>query len=93
MGRAILANSVRQAIAHPMIDQARSGKLSMPAIQRGGFIISSLAQYDVTFFAAISNPTQAGMMNFGKTGQRLHLGKDSRTRAKQAGVVGRGVGH
>jgi 2-oxoacid dehydrogenase/acyltransferase catalytic subunit len=93
MDRAIPTNSVRQAIPRPMVDQSRADKLSMPATEWGGFIISSLAQYDVTFLTAIPNPPQAGILNRGKTEQRLHLGQERRVRAKRIGVVGLGANH
>lgn len=50
-----------------LVERARGGKLKMEEIERGTFTISSLAQYDITFFTAILNPPQSGILSIGKT--------------------------
>lgn len=58
-----------------LVERARSGKLKLEEIERGTFTISSLAQFDITFFTAILNPPQSGILTVGKTSDRLFLEK------------------
>jgi pyruvate dehydrogenase E2 component (dihydrolipoamide acetyltransferase) len=58
-----------------LVERARSGKLKLEEIERGTFTISSLAQFDVTFFTAILNPPQSGILTVGKTSDQLFLEK------------------
>ena len=56
-----------------LVERARSGKLKIEEIERGTFTVSSLAQYDITFFTAILNPPQSGILTIGKTRTELAL--------------------
>jgi pyruvate dehydrogenase E2 component (dihydrolipoamide acetyltransferase) len=58
-----------------LVERARSGKLKLEEIERGTFTISSLAQFDITFFTAILNPPQSGILTVGKTSDQLFLEK------------------
>lgn len=58
-----------------LVERARSGKLNLEEIERGTFTISSLAQFDITFFTAILNPPQSGILTVGKTSDQLFLEK------------------
>jgi pyruvate dehydrogenase E2 component (dihydrolipoamide acetyltransferase) len=49
-----------------LVDRARRAKLTMEEMERGTFTISSLAQFDITFFTAILNPPQSGILTLGK---------------------------
>ncbi len=49
-----------------LVERARQGKLTMDEMERGTFTISSLAQFDITFFTAILNPPQSGILTLGK---------------------------
>jgi pyruvate dehydrogenase E2 component (dihydrolipoamide acetyltransferase) len=49
-----------------LIERARQGKLTLEEMERGTFTISSLAQFDITFFTAILNPPQSGILTLGK---------------------------
>lgn len=57
-------------IRDDLVNRARAGKLRLPEIERGTFTISSLAQFDVTFFTAILNPPQSGILTVGKMEER-----------------------
>lgn len=56
-----------------LVERARIGKLKLEEIERGTFTISSLAQFDITFFTAILNPPQSGILTIGKTCDHLAL--------------------
>ncbi len=56
-----------------LVERARAGKLKLEEIERGTFTISSLAQFDITFFTAILNPPQSGILTVGKTTGQLAL--------------------
>jgi pyruvate dehydrogenase E2 component (dihydrolipoamide acetyltransferase) len=58
-----------------LVERARARKLKLEEIERGTFTISSLAQFDITFFTAILNPPQSGILTIGKTADRLTLKK------------------
>jgi len=66
-----LAEIVRQRA--DLVRRARSGGLTAAELERGTFTISSLAQYDITFFTAILNPPQCGILSVGKTREHLYL--------------------
>jgi pyruvate dehydrogenase E2 component (dihydrolipoamide acetyltransferase) len=53
-----------------LVERARQGKLTMEEIERGTFTISSLAQFDITFFTAILNPPQTGILTLGKVEEK-----------------------
>jgi len=58
-----------------LVARARQGKLTHEEIDRGTFTISSLANYDITFFTAILNPPQSGILTVGKMHEQLYLEK------------------
>jgi len=49
-----------------LVERARQAKLTIEEMGRGTFTISSLAQFDITFFTAILNPPQSGILTLGK---------------------------
>ena len=49
-----------------LVERARQGKLTLEEMERGTFTVSSLAQFDITFFTAILNPPQSGILTLGK---------------------------
>jgi pyruvate dehydrogenase E2 component (dihydrolipoamide acetyltransferase) len=53
-----------------LIERARQAKLTIEEMERGTFTISSLAQFDITFFTAILNPPQSGILTLGKVEER-----------------------
>jgi len=53
-----------------MVDRARQAKLTIEEMERGTFTISSLAQFDITFFTAILNPPQSGILTVGKVEEK-----------------------
>jgi pyruvate dehydrogenase E2 component (dihydrolipoamide acetyltransferase) len=53
-----------------LVDRARQAKLTIEEMERGTFTISSLAQFDITFFTAILNPPQSGILTVGKLEER-----------------------
>jgi len=56
------------AISHEMKDlgaRAKAGKLKPEEFQGGGFSISNMGMYGVSFFSAIINPPQAGILAVG----------------------------
>jgi len=53
-----------------LVDRARQAKLTIEEMERGTFTISSLAQFDITFFTAILNPPQSGILTVGKVEER-----------------------
>ncbi len=56
-----------------LVSRAKKRKLKLEEIERGTFTISSLAQYDITFFTAILNPPQSGILTIGKACDHLAL--------------------
>lgn len=75
-----------------LVDRARNGKLKLEELERGTFTISSLAQFDITFFTAILNPPQSGILTVGKTCDHLFL-KDGQVRVKKMARFGLSVDH
>lgn len=53
-----------------LVERARQGKLTLEEMERGTFTISSLAQFDITYFTAILNPPQSGILTLGKMEER-----------------------
>jgi pyruvate dehydrogenase E2 component (dihydrolipoamide acetyltransferase) len=53
-----------------LVERARLGKLTLEEMERGTFTVSSLAQFDITFFTAILNPPQSGILTLGKMEER-----------------------
>jgi pyruvate dehydrogenase E2 component (dihydrolipoamide acetyltransferase) len=75
-----------------LVTRARAGRLKMEEIERGTFTVSSLAQFDITFFTAILNPPQSGILSVGKTGQQLNL-VNGELVAKEVARFGLSVDH
>jgi len=75
-----------------LVSRAKKGKLKLDEIERGTFTISSLAQYDITFFTAILNPPQSGILTIGKTCDHLAL-KDGEVIVKKIARFGLSVDH
>ena len=53
-----------------LVGRARQTKLTLEEMERGTFTISSLAQVDITFFTAILNPPQSGILTVGKVEEK-----------------------
>jgi len=75
-----------------LVERARTGKLTMEEIERGTFTVSSLAQFDITFFTAILNPPQSGILTVGKLDEKLTL-INGEVQAKQVTRFGLSVDH
>jgi len=75
-----------------LAERARNGKLTIEEIERGTFTVSSLAQFDITFFTAILNPPQSGILTVGKLDEKLTL-INGEVRAKQVTRFGLSVDH
>lgn len=75
-----------------LVERARTGKLKLEEMERGTFTISSLAQFDITFFTAILNPPQSGILSIGKTSDQLAL-KDGKIILKKIARFGLSVDH
>jgi pyruvate dehydrogenase E2 component (dihydrolipoamide acetyltransferase) len=56
-----------------LVERARHGKLALVEIERGTFTVSSLAGYEITFFTAIINPPQSGILSVGKIEEQLYM--------------------
>lgn len=75
-----------------LVERSRSGRLRLEEIERGTFTISSLAQFDISFFTAILNPPQSGILSIGKTMEQLTL-KEGKIVANQIARFGLSVDH
>ena len=75
-----------------LVERARKGKLTMEEIERGTFTVSSLAQFDITFFTAILNPPQCGILTVGKMDEKLSL-VNGKVKARQVTHCGLCVDH
>ncbi|MBW1800994.1 MAG: 2-oxo acid dehydrogenase subunit E2, partial [Deltaproteobacteria bacterium] len=75
-----------------LVQRALSGKLTVDELERGTFTISSLSQYDITYFTAIVNPPQSGILSMGKTREELSL-VDGEIKVKKVTTMGIGVDH
>ena len=79
-------------IRSDLVERARAGRLRLEEMERGTFTISSLAQFDVTFFTAILNPPQSGILSVGKTTDQLAL-REGQVIAKKVAQFGLSVDH
>jgi pyruvate dehydrogenase E2 component (dihydrolipoamide acetyltransferase) len=75
-----------------LVERARIGKLKLEEMERGTFTVSSLAQFDITFFTAILNPPQSGILSVGKTTDQLAL-KEGQVIARKVAQFGLSVDH
>jgi pyruvate dehydrogenase E2 component (dihydrolipoamide acetyltransferase) len=75
-----------------LVERARTGRLKLEEIERGTFTISSLAQFEITFFTAILNPPQSGILSVGKTVEQLAL-KEGQVVSKKIARLGLSVDH
>jgi pyruvate dehydrogenase E2 component (dihydrolipoamide acetyltransferase) len=75
-----------------LVERARARKLKLEEIERGTFTISSLAQFDITFFTAILNPPQSGILSVGKTVDHLAL-KEGKITLQKIARFGLSVDH
>ncbi len=75
-----------------LVERARVGKLRLEEIERGTFTISSLAQFDITFFTAILNPPQSGILSLGKATDQLAL-REGQVIVKKIARFGLSVDH
>jgi pyruvate dehydrogenase E2 component (dihydrolipoamide acetyltransferase) len=53
-----------------LVERARKANLTIEELERGTFTISSLAQFDITFFTAILNPPQSGILTLGQVEEK-----------------------
>ncbi len=88
--RAGLADIVKQRT--DLVQRARSDNLSIEELERGTFTISSLAQYDISYFTAIINPPQSAILSVGKTRDELYL-NDGRVQSEKVATFGLSVDH
>jgi pyruvate dehydrogenase E2 component (dihydrolipoamide acetyltransferase) len=75
-----------------LVERARNGKLTIEEIERGTFTVSSLAQFGITYFTAILNPPQSGILTVGKLDEKLGL-INGEVRIKQVTRFGLSVDH
>ena len=75
-----------------LVERARKGKLTISEIERGTFTVSSLASLDISFFTAILNPPQSGILTLGKTQDRLYL-EDGELKTEKVANCGLSVDH
>jgi len=75
-----------------LVERARAGKLTLDEIERGTFTVSSLAQFDITFFTAILNPPQSAILSVGKLEEKLAL-VNGEVRSKRVTCFGLSVDH
>lgn len=75
-----------------LVDRARKGKLTLQEIERGTFTVSSLANFDITFFTAILNPPQSGILSVGKVQDQLYL-QEGKVRSRKVAQVGLSADH
>jgi pyruvate dehydrogenase E2 component (dihydrolipoamide acetyltransferase) len=88
--RAGLVEIVRQRT--DLVTRAREGKVSLEEMERGTFTVSSLAQYDITYFTAILNPPQSGILSVGKTDEKLVL-EEGEVAVRRVSTLGLSVDH
>ena len=88
--KAGLVDIVRQR--KDLVQRAYAGKLTVEELERGTFTISSLAQYDITYFTAILNPPQSGILTVGKTRDELSM-VEGKIKARKIMTLGLGVDH
>jgi pyruvate dehydrogenase E2 component (dihydrolipoamide acetyltransferase) len=86
-----LVDIIRQR--QDLVKRARAGKLTIEELERGTFTISSLAQYDITYFTAILNPPQSGILTLGKTRDELYLNDEGAVKQRKIATFGLSVDH
>ncbi|UCF90128.1 MAG: 2-oxo acid dehydrogenase subunit E2 [Desulfobacterales bacterium] len=89
--RAGLVDIIRQRM--DLVKRARAGHLTMAELECGTFTVSSLAQYDITYFTAILNPPQSGILSVGKTRDELYLSDGGAVKTRQQATFGLSVDH
>lgn len=75
-----------------LVQRAREGKLTREEMERGTFTVSSLAQFEITFFTSILNPPQSGILSVGKTRDELYL-DDEKVKSRKTASFGLAVDH
>lgn len=75
-----------------LVERARNGKLTIEEIERGTFTVSSLAQFGITYFTAILNPPQSGILTVGKLDEKLRF-INGEVKTKQVTRFGLSVDH
>ena len=75
-----------------LVARAREGRLILAEIERGTFTITSLSGFDVTFFTAIINPPQSGILSVGKIQDQLTL-ENGVVKVKKVVTVGLSADH
>jgi pyruvate dehydrogenase E2 component (dihydrolipoamide acetyltransferase) len=75
-----------------LVERARQGKLTLQEIERGTFTISSLASFEITFFTAIINPPQSGILSVGKIHDQLYL-ENEKVKSKKVVQIGLSADH
>jgi len=75
-----------------LVDRAKKEKLKIEEVQRGTFTVSSLANFDITFFTAILNPPQSGILTVGKTQDQLYL-EGGQVKTRKVANCGLSVDH
>ncbi len=75
-----------------LVERARQAKLTFEEMERGTFTISSLAQFDITFFTAILNPPQSGILTLGKV-EKKPVVKDGQVVVRSIMIQGLSVDH
>jgi len=81
------------SIRKDLVERARQGRLTVEEVERGTFTLSSLAQYEVSYFTAILNPPQCGLLTVGCTRETWVLGKDGRPEPRSIATFGLTVDH
>ncbi len=75
-----------------LVERARQGKLQKTEIERGTFTVTSLASFGVTYFTAIINPPQSGILSIGTTQEKLVL-KEGKVEVLRFAVFGLSIDH
>lgn len=75
-----------------LVERARQGKLQKTEIERGTFTVTSLASFGVTYFTAIINPPQSGILSIGMTQGKLVL-KEGKVEVLRFAVFGLSIDH
>lgn len=75
-----------------LVERAHKGTLKMDEIEKCTFTISSLAQFDITYFTAILNPPQSGILTVGRTREELFL-RDKEVGVRKVATLGLSVDH
>ena len=75
-----------------LVERARQGKLQKAELERGTFTVTSLAGFGISYFTAIINPPQSGILSVGMTQEKLVL-KDGQVAARKTAVLGLSIDH